>query len=145
MKANLQLLEQRHETPSEELSDFVANNFGGNLLTLRQLEPLIIEMQRRFKSLPRKLGVDGKYKTIAGHRSFESWCHGVLGRNARCVRYMLMRAREPKNSEPKSRKQAETTSAIAMRCAKYIANKKLDTLTKIKILALLKLSTVKRY
>ena len=71
MKPNLQLLENRHEIPAEELSEFISTNFGTNLLTLRQLEPYITEIKRRFKTLPRTLGVDGNYKTISGHRSLK--------------------------------------------------------------------------
>src|SRR6266576_3990362 len=116
MKPNLQLLEQRHEIPVDELSEYVSTNFNGNLLTLRQLEPYITEIKRRFKTLPRKMGVDGKYRMIAGHRSFKSWCKGVVGRTDRCVRYMLLKSRE---EERKSEKGAESLSLVLSRCLKY--------------------------
>src|SRR5712671_3284557 len=109
MKTDLQLLENRHETPVEELSEFVSANFNGNLLTLRQLEPYITEIKRRFKTLPRKQGVDGRYQMIAGHRTFKSWCKGVVGRTDRCVRYMLAKS---KKEEQQSLKGAETISAV---------------------------------
>jgi hypothetical protein len=134
MKPNLHLLERRHDMPPEELSEFVSVNFGGNLLTLRQLEPFIAEIKRRFKTLPRKAGVDGKYKTIGGHRSFKSWCHGVLGRTDRTVRYMLSKS---KNEEQKPKKEAETISAVLNRCVNYITRQRLDEETKNRILEVL--------
>src|SRR6266478_5296560 len=138
MNLDLQLLEQRHEMSPEELSEFVSTNFGGNLLTLRQLEPFIAEIKRRFKTLPRKARVDGKYKMIGGHRSFKSWCHGVLGRTDRTVRYMLSKSKnEEQKSTEKSAKEAETISAVLNRCAKYIAKQELDELTKNAILEIL--------
>src|SRR5258708_786896 len=112
---------------AEELSQFVSTNFGGNLLTLRQLEPFITEIKRRFKTLSRKKGVDGKYKLIGGYRSFKSWCHGVLGRTDRTVRYMLSKS---KNEEQKPEKEAETISAVLTRCLTYINRQPLDEWTK---------------
>jgi hypothetical protein len=134
MKPDLRLLERRHDMPPEELSEFVSVNFGGNLLTLRQLEPFITEIKRRFKTLPRKAGVDGKYKMIGGHRSFKSWCHGVLGRTDRTVRYMLSKS---KNEERKPNKEAETISAVLIRCVNYITRQRLDEETKNRILEVL--------
>ncbi len=117
MEPNLQLLDNRHEIPVEELSSYVSTSFNGNLLTLRQLEPFIAEIKRRFRTLPRNMGVDGKYKMIAGHRSFKSWCKGVVGRTDRCVRYMLAKA---KNQEKKSKDKAETISVVLNRIVTYI-------------------------
>jgi hypothetical protein len=89
-------LEGRHEVDVESLSVHIRDNFQGTLLSLRQLTPLIKEVLRRFKTLPRKAGVDGKFATIAGHRSFGvgkndsvGWAKGVLGKDARTVRYMI--------------------------------------------------------
>lgn len=134
MNPNLQLLESRHEIAADELSEFVSANFGGNLLTLRQLEPYIVEIKRRFKTLPRKMGVDGTYKTISGHRSFKSWCQGVLKRTDRTVRYMLAKS---KNEERKSTKRTETISAVLSRCMKYIEKQELDEWTKTETLRFL--------
>jgi hypothetical protein len=134
LRTDLQLVEQRHEMPSEALSNFVSTNFGGNLLTLRQLEPFITEIKRRFQTLPRKQGVDGKYKTIGEHRSFKSWCHGVLGRTDRTVRYMLSKS---KIEEQKPEKEAETISAVLNRCVTYIKRQRLDYRTEKSILDIL--------
>ncbi len=133
MQPNLQVLEQRHEMPAEDLSNFVSTNFGGNLLTLRQLEPFIVEIKRRFKTLPRKMQVDGTYKTISGHRSFKVWCRGVLNRTDRTVRYMLAKSHEKAtNQEQKSEQRAETISAVLDRCVKYLAKqRKLVTESKV--------------
>jgi len=120
--------------PSEELSNFVSTNFGGNLLTLRQLEPFITEIKRRFKTLPRKTGIDGKYKTIGKHRSFKSWCYGVLGRTDRTVRYMLSKS---KNEIQKPEKEAEPISAVLNRCMAYIKRQRLDDRTEKSILDIL--------
>jgi hypothetical protein len=134
MNLDLKLLNNRHDASPAELSEFVASNFGGNLLTLRQLEPFITEIKRRFKILPRNAAVDGSYKTIGGHRSFKSWCHGVLGRTDRTVRYMISKS---KKEEQKPAKEAETISAVLNRCQKYIAKQKLDEPTKDAILRIL--------
>jgi hypothetical protein len=133
MTPDLSLLDRRHEVPPEELSEFVSTNFGGNLLTLRQLEPFISEIRRRFKILPRKANLGG-YKTISGHRSFKTWCSGVLGRTDRTVRYMLAKS---KNEEKKLQKQAETISAVLNRTLVYIMKQKLDEQTKNEIAAIL--------
>jgi hypothetical protein len=85
----LNTLEERHDVDVEVLSNHVRENFNGSMLSLRQLEPIISEILRRFKHLPRKIAVNGEYPTIAGHRTFKSWCDGVLHRTPRAVRYML--------------------------------------------------------
>lgn len=85
----LATLDSRHEMDSDDLSNHIRDNFSGSLLSLKQLEPLITEVLRRFKHLPRKKSVDGTFPSIAGHRTFKSWCLGVLHRNDRTVRYML--------------------------------------------------------
>lgn len=138
MKSNLALLENRHDIPPEELSNFIADNFGGNLLTLRQLEPYIVEINRRFRHLPRKASVDGKYKAISGHRNFKDWCSGVLHRTDRAVRYMLQKAR---GDERKPKNETETISAQLERCKAYIAKTKLDEPTKNSILEILSART----
>jgi hypothetical protein len=120
MNVDLMLLQERHDTPSEELANFVQTNFGGNLLTLRQLEPYITEIKRRFRVLPRKPGVDGRFKTISGQRNFKNWCRAVLNRTDRCVRYMLAKSR---NEAPRSK--AESISAV-QRCINYIQRQKLS-------------------
>jgi hypothetical protein len=135
MQPDLSLLARRYEVSPEELSEFVSANFGGNLLTLRQLEPYITEVKRRFRLLPRKAGIDGKYKVIAGHRSFKSWCQGVLGRTDRTVRYMLAKS---KNEEQRLGKRTESISAVLARCQKYIQRQRLGKPTKTAILSILK-------
>jgi hypothetical protein len=79
--------------------------------------------------------VDGKYKMIAGHRSFKSWCKGVLKRSDRTVRYMLAKS---KIEEQKPAREAETLSAVLTRCMKYITKQKLDEPTKSNIIEILK-------
>jgi len=110
----LQAIESRHEDDAETLSIRIQENFSGSLLSLRQLEPLIREILRRFKRLPRKAGVDGKFATIAGHRSFGpgkvdkvGWCQGKLKRSDRTVRYMLSGGNR-KRKEPR----VETVSSL---------------------------------
>lgn len=119
MKKIIMDVKDRYEAPAEELSQYVSENFGGNLLTLRQLEPYIREIQRRFIILPRNRGVDGQFKTISGCRSFKLWCSNNLGRTDRTVRYMLAKAK----NEPK-RKTTETISAVE-KVVRYIRKQKL--------------------
>src|SRR5580693_6539200 len=92
----LAVLDSRHEMDVEILSKRIQDNFSGSMLSLKQLKPLIVEILRCFKTMPRKKRLDGTYPTIAGHRSFcagkkdsVGWCMGVMGCNARTVRYML--------------------------------------------------------
>ena len=108
-----------YETTGEQLTDYICSHFSGSLLSLRQLEPFIKEIKRRFKTLPRKRGVDGEYKTISGHRSFKSWC-SVLNRSDRAVRYMLAKARPEKDKKKKDVEAAETISALSDRLVKYV-------------------------
>jgi hypothetical protein len=85
----LAVLDSRREMDTQDLSNHIRDNFSGSLLSLAQLQPLIAEVLRRFKHLPRKKSMDGTLPTIAGHRTFKGWCMGVLHRNDRTVRYML--------------------------------------------------------
>ena len=110
MQATLATLDSRHEMDSDDLTKYLYENFSGSLLSLKQLHPLIAEMLRRFKRLPRKKSVDGTYPTIAGYRSFGvgkrepiGWCQGVLHRNARTVRYMLAGGNKAKATPKKER------------------------------------------
>lgn len=75
-----------------------------------------------------------KYKTIHGHRNFKSWCHEVLHRTDRTVRYMLQKS---KNEGPKTERKAETISAVLDRCTSYIRKQDLDELTRSRILKIL--------
>src|ERR1700687_2339553 len=115
MDINLELLRNRHDAAPEELSAFVSANFNGNLLKLRQLEPFVREIKRRFKILPRNKNITGEYKTICGHRSFKSWCLGVLRRSDRAVRYMLA-----VGYGTDKKKRAETISAVLGRTIEYV-------------------------
>jgi hypothetical protein len=79
----------RESMTDDSLTQYAREHFSGSLLSLRQLEPLIREVKRRFRHLPRKLGVDGKRKTISDCTKFSDWCQQVLQRSDRTVRYML--------------------------------------------------------
>jgi hypothetical protein len=118
----LATLDSRHEMDSDDLTKYLYENFSGNLLSLKQLQPLIAEVLRRFKTLPRGKSVTGMYPTIAGYRSFGvskrepiGWCQGVLHRNARTVRYMLAGGNKAK-SQPKK----ERLSVDALTILKYL-------------------------
>jgi hypothetical protein len=114
-------LEVRHnEMTAEELTHLVQSNFSGSMLSLRQLKPFIEEIRRRFRHLPRKVSVDGAYKTIAGHRNFKSWCDGVLRRTDRAVRYMLAKASGDKK---KSKNESEDISAVLALVGRYLTKK----------------------
>jgi len=102
------LLEQRYDMSADDLSNHIRQNFSGSLLSLKQLEPFIREMLRRFKRLPRKVGVDGKRRPIAGCTTFKMWCRTVLNRQDRTVRYMLAGG-----SKPKATARTERISAHA--------------------------------
>jgi hypothetical protein len=122
LQATLETLDSRHAMGSDELTKYLYENFAGSLLSLKQLQPLIAEVLRRFKQLPRKQSVDGTYPTIAGYRSFGvsnrepiGWCQGVLHRNARTVRYMLAGGNKAK-SQPKK----ERVSVDAVAILKYL-------------------------
>jgi hypothetical protein len=121
----LEQLESRHELSDEFLTDYIRQNFNGSLLSLRQLEPFVKEILRRFKRLPRKKGVDGQYKTIGGCTSFKKWAPAVLGRTDRACRYMLERAHSDKLKKPTETE--ESISAVSEQIVKYI-RRKLDNL-----------------
>jgi hypothetical protein len=93
----------RENMTDESLTQYAKDHFSGSLLSLRQLEPLLREIKRRFRYLPRKIGVDGKRKMIGDCTKFSDWCKQVLQRSDRSVRYMLAggntkRAKEGGNS-----------------------------------------------
>jgi hypothetical protein len=121
----LQLVPERHEMDGDSLSNHIRDNFSGSLLSLKQLEPFVSEILRRFKRLPRKKSVDGTYSTISGYRSFGAgkidnvgWCQGVLHRSDRTVRYML-KGGNKKRKEPKT--QVESVSVLdAAALLKYL-------------------------
>jgi hypothetical protein len=89
LQAALTAIAERHDVDVEDLSVHIQENFSGNLMSLKQLEPLVSEILCRFKHLPKKRKVDGTYPNIAGYRTFKKWCLGVLNRSDRTVRYML--------------------------------------------------------
>jgi hypothetical protein len=66
----LAALEIRHGMDADVLTQHIAANFSGSLLSLRQLKPFIEEILRQFKHLPKKKSVDGTYPAIAGYRTF---------------------------------------------------------------------------
>jgi hypothetical protein len=89
LQAALTAVAERHEMDVDVLSNRIRENFNGSMLSLKQLEPLVSEIRRRFKHLPRKQKVDGTYPNIAGYRTFKDWCGRVLHHSDRAVRYML--------------------------------------------------------
>ncbi|SRR6266849_5880653 len=105
----LERLPERHEMVDDALSRHIQDNFCGSLLSLRQLKPFVQEILRRFKRLPRKKSMDGTYPTISGHRTFRSWCGGVLHRSDRTVRYMLKGGNKKRQA---SKGQTETVSSL---------------------------------
>lgn len=111
-------LDTRYEMSAEELTRVILSNFSDSTLKLRQLKPFIEEIRRRFKHRPRKIGVDGKYTLVAGHKTFKSWCDGVLHRTDRAVHYMIKKASGDKKKESKT----ESISVISERVKKYIQN-----------------------
>ena len=108
-------LERRFDLSADELSAHIQQNFGGSLLSLRQLEPLIREMLRRFKHLPRTIGVDGKRPSIAGCTTFKMWCRTILNRTDRTVRYMLAGGSKPNPETKKEKTSAKPKTAAQIR------------------------------
>ena len=122
MNPDFGLLDNRHTATNDVLNDYIQTRFGGNLLSLRQLEPFIREIRRRFKTLPRRKQLNGEYKTIGGCRNFKSWCLTILKRPDRTVRHMLATAN---NQHKKLSADKEVTAAtLAIQILEYI-NKKL--------------------
>jgi hypothetical protein len=117
----LQLVERRHELDANDLSEHIRQNWGGSLLTLRQLEPFVSEILRRFKCLPRKRQVNGDFARIAGHRSFKSWYNGVLNRKERSVRYMLAKSKaasdesRPRKTDSQDSEEVRGSTAVSYR------------------------------
>ena len=108
----------RENMTDESLTQYAKDHFSGSLLSLRQLEPLIREIKRRFRILPRKLGVDGKRKMIFDCVRFRDWCQQVLGRSDRSVRYMLAggntkRSKKSGNSFRLTKERREKLQGIA--------------------------------
>lgn len=91
---------------------------SGALLTLKMCMPLVDEMQRRFKNLDRKKGVNGKYNTIRGCQTFQEYCQKVLHRTEQAV-YLMLRGGMPKSSKiskadkPKTAKPVKEIQALA--------------------------------
>jgi len=129
LQAVLAVLDTRHEMDDESLSSHIQDNFSGSLLSLAQLQPLIVEILRRFKHLPRKQSVDGTLPTIAGYRTFKSWCMGVLHRNDRTVRYMLAGGNANRGS---LKHRMETVSVLDIELVMRYLNTKVGTLDRPK-------------
>jgi hypothetical protein len=118
LQAALAAIAERHDVDVEDLSTHIQENFSGSLMSLKQLEPLVSEILRRFKRLPRKRNVDGTHPNIAGYRNFKSWCEGILHRSDRTVRYMLNGGNKKRKD---SKVQAESVSALdAAKILKYL-------------------------
>ncbi len=114
----LTAIDTRHTMTNDEISICCRDNFSGSMLSLKQLEPVIRDVQRRFKILGRKQHMDGSYPNIFGYRSFGSihdkeeykkvlrvgWCEGVLKFDVRTVHYMLNGGNKKKKSKPKKEK-----------------------------------------
>jgi hypothetical protein len=81
----LAAIQNRHNLSNEELSGCIEYAL---VLTLREIFPLVEEMQRRFKILgPRQSD------TICGYRSFQEYCNKVLHRTEQGVYKMLREAK----------------------------------------------------
>jgi hypothetical protein len=81
----LAAIQNRHNLSNEELSGHIEYAL---VLTLREIFPLVEEMQRRFKILgPRQSD------TICGYRSFQEYCNKVLHRTEQGVYKMLREAK----------------------------------------------------
>jgi hypothetical protein len=83
------VIQIRENMTDDSLTQYAKDHFSGSLLSLKQMAPLVLEIKRRFRHLPRKLGVDGKRKTIGDCTKFSDWCQRMLHRSDRTVRYML--------------------------------------------------------
>jgi hypothetical protein len=132
----LAVLDSRHEMDVEILSKHIQDNFSGSMLSLKQLKPLIVEIKRCFKRLPRKKSLDGTYPTIAGHRSFGAgkadkvgWCLGVLHKDDRTVRYMLAGGNVNRGS---LKHRMETVSSLDIGLVMRYLTTKLGTLDRPK-------------
>jgi hypothetical protein len=116
------LLDERHTADPEVLTKYIRMNFGGTLLSLRQLEPYLRELRRRFKLLPRKSGVNGEFKTIDGQRFFKDWCPAVLHKSDRTVRHMLKTA-NTKTETATLAVQVQDPDVVASKILKYVQTK----------------------
>lgn len=140
MTVDLQLLAQRHEIADECLTDYIRQNFSGSLLSLRTLAPFIKEIRRRFRCLPRKRGVDGNFKMIAGCRTFKEFCSKVLNRTDRAVRYAIAGiGSKPKEKAERSR--TEIISALTAYVLKRFENLELTVDEKSQVISGLQGST----
>jgi len=111
LQDDLELLAERHEVDADVLSDHIRKNFEGSVVSLKSLEPLVREILRRFRRLPRKKSVDGTYPSLGGYRSFKAWCQFVLHRSDRTVRYMLSGGNQNRRQKPSD--DVETFSAMS--------------------------------
>jgi hypothetical protein len=116
------LLDERHTADAEVLTRYIRLNFGGTLLSLRQLEPYLSELRRRFKLLPRTRGVNHEFKTIDGQRFFGKWCREVLHKSDRTVRHMLKTA-ETKSETATVAVLTQDPDVIASKILKYVETK----------------------
>jgi hypothetical protein len=96
----MDLLKNLHEVDGEKLGEYIEGRLGGVCTTLRHLQPLIVEIKRRFKLLPRGKRMDGTYNTIRGCRTFKEWVATKLKRTDRAV-YYLLSGGNPQNEKAK--------------------------------------------
>ena len=90
------MVENRHNVDGDALSEYIERHFEGVFATLRHIRPLLEEMRRRFKTLPRGKRPDGTFHTIRGCRNFKEWVLTTLHRSERAVYYALEHGNPPK-------------------------------------------------
>jgi hypothetical protein len=85
------MVKQRHDVDATELAIYTRNFISTKMRDVLVARPLLVEVKRRFKNLPREKQVNGLYLEIDGATSFEKWCekHEKLIGSSRNAYYIL--------------------------------------------------------
>jgi hypothetical protein len=100
------MVKQRTTVDATELASYTRTLIGTKMRDVFVARPLLKEVKRRFKILPREKQVDGTYLEIDGATSFEKWCekHEKFIGSSRNAYYIL-------NGGNKNRKPSATRGA----------------------------------
>jgi len=98
------MVKQRTTVDATELASYTRTLIGTKMRDVLVARPLLKEVKRRFKILPREKQVDGTYLEIDGATSFEKWCekHEKFIGSSRNAYYILNGGNKNRKPKPSS-------------------------------------------
>ena len=102
------MVKQRTTVDATELASYTRTLIGTKMRDVLVARPLLKEVKRRFKILPREKQVDGTYLEIDGTSSFEKWCekHEKFIGSSRNAYYILNGGNKNRKPKPSTRRGA---------------------------------------